>query len=419
VRSILIVLLLASLGNAAEVVVTRLDGRTISGTLQGWDDKQVVLETTTGQQTLAADELLSLKRRVTAAATSSEPRLAGVVELIDGTMLPIDDLECRGSKVIVKPHRATPSPANREVLTKKVVAAVRLQPLEAEAAKQWQEIRDLEAAADILVVAKRDGKSLDYVECVLGDVTGDKISIELDGDEQQVDRKKVAGFIYYRRKSDSPTEVRFAVKGDSGLQANATAARMIGDKIQLTTASGAEVEWPLDDIYLADFSAGKLLYLSDMAPASQEWTPLVGLPAAAAVSAKYGEPRRDQSAYGGSLTIVAGEASAGSSTGAVQTYAKGLAIRSHTELVYRLSGELRRFQAVAGIDPASRTSGNVRLEIFGDDRPLLQTDVAGTKSPQEIDLDVAGIKRLKIVVDYGENLDTGDWLNLCDARLVK
>jgi hypothetical protein len=26
---------------------------------------------------------------------------------------------------------------------------------------------------------------------------------------------------------------------------------------------------------------------------------------------------------------------------------------------------------------------------------------------------------LKIVVDYGQNLDTGDWLNLCDARLIK
>jgi hypothetical protein len=103
----------------------------------------------------------------------------------------------------------------------------------------------------------------------------------------------------------------------------------------------------------------------------------------------------------------------------MQTYAKGLAIRSRTELVYRLPGGFRRLNAVAGIDPASSASGNVRLEIFGDDRLLLQTEVAGTDAPHDIDLDVEGIKRLRIVVDFGGNLDTGDWLNLCDARLVK
>jgi hypothetical protein len=419
VRAILIALLLASVGNTADVVVTRLDGQTISGTLQGWDDKRVVLETDTGRESLSADELLSLRWQQAVAPPSGESQLASQVELIDGTLLPVEDFECRGTTVILTPHRSMPSPANREILPKKLVAAVRLQPLTPEAVKQWQEIRDLDAAADVLIVAKRDGKSLDYHECVIGDVTGDKISIELDGEEQQIDRKRVAGFIYYRRKSDSPVDVRFAVKGNSGLMANATSARMVGNVIHLTTAAGADVEWPLDDVYLADFSAGKLLYLSDMDPASEEWTPLVALPASAAVAARYGEPRRDQSAYGGSLTLAAAESGADSSTGAVQTYAKGLAIRSHTEIVYRLPSDFRRLQAVAGIDPASRTSGNVRLEIFGDDRPLLQTDVAGTDSPHEIDLDVAGIKRLRIVVDYGANLDTGDWLNLCDARLTK
>ena len=61
----------------------------------------------------------------------------------------------------------------------------------------------------------------------------------------------------------------------------------------------------------------------------------------------------------------------------------------------------------------------MRLSIFGDDRPLLETEIAGDQPPQPIQLDIAGVKRLKIVVDYGQNLDTGDWLNLCDARIVK
>ncbi len=416
-RSILIVLLLASWVSAAEVVATRLDGGTISGTLQSWDDKQAVIDTATGQQRLPTNELLSLRWEPSAPIESADSHPLGQVELIDGTLLPINDIECRGTKAILTLHRTMPSP-NKEVLPKKIVAAVRLQTLEPQAAKQWQEIRDLDAAADVLVVAKRDGESLDYVECVIGDVTPDKISIELDGDEQRVDRKKVAGIIYYRR-NDAPHETRFAVRGRSGFQANAVAAHAADGVIRLTTAAGPEIDWPLDDIYVADFSAGKLLYLSDMEPASQQWTPLVGLPSAAAVAARYGEPRRDQSAYGGSLTLPADEVSPGLSTDAMRTFAKGLAIRSRTELVYRLPAGFRRFNAVAGIDPAARASGNVRFEILGDDRPLLQIDVAGPDSAHDIDLDVAGVKRLKIVVDYGTNLDTGDWLNLCDAKLVK
>jgi hypothetical protein len=49
----------------------------------------------------------------------------------------------------------------------------------------------------------------------------------------------------------------------------------------------------------------------------------------------------------------------------------------------------------------------------------LSADVKGTDPPRAIDVDVEGVKRLKIVVDYGKNLDTGDWLNLCDLRIVK
>src|SRR4029079_3706883 len=77
------------------------------------------------------------------------------------------------------------------------------------------------------------------------------------------------------------------------------------------------------------------------------------------------------------------------------------------------------FIAIAGIDPATSAAGNMRLAIFGDDRALVETEVTGDQPPQPIHLDIANVKRIKIVVDYGQNLDTGDWLNLCDARIAK
>jgi NPCBM/NEW2 domain len=78
-----------------------------------------------------------------------------------------------------------------------------------------------------------------------------------------------------------------------------------------------------------------------------------------------------------------------------------------------------RLLGMAGIEPATRGDGSVRLTINGDERSLLDTELVGNQSPQKLELDIAGVKRLKIVVDYGKNLDTGDWVNLCDLRMVK
>jgi len=198
--------------------------------------------------------------------------------------------------------------------------------------------------------------------------------------------------------------------------------------LSLTTLSGAKIDWPVDDISVADFSSGKLMYLSDIEPASSNWTPLVGLPATASVAAEYGQPRRDKSAYGGplSLTVKREEANrepepfndsnSGSTT---RTFSKGLALRSRTEIVYRLPAGFQRFITMTGIDPSTSSAGNVRLVISGDDRVLLETEIEGNTPAQTIQLDIAGVKRLKILVDYGKNFDSGDWLNLCEARIAK
>jgi hypothetical protein len=87
--------------------------------------------------------------------------------------------------------------------------------------------------------------------------------------------------------------------------------------------------------------------------------------------------------------------------------------------VYRLPDGFNRFIAIAGIDPATTSTGNVRLSILADDRPLLESEIAGDQPPQPIDVQINGAKRLKIIVDFGQNLDTGDWLNLCDAKIAK
>ena len=102
-----------------------------------------------------------------------------------------------------------------------------------------------------------------------------------------------------------------------------------------------------------------------------------------------------------------------------QEFARGLAIHSRTEINYRLTDDYRTFQALVGIDPAMGENGHVELVILADGKQLYRQAISGKDDARSIELDLTGVKRLTILVDFGEQLDIGDHLLLCNARLTK
>jgi NPCBM/NEW2 domain len=410
---------LASVVTAANVTATKLDGTTVSGDLRNWNTGELQLTTPTGDQQVPTNQLLSLRWDSPANSPSAADKTTGNVELIDGSILPIKTIHVDHSNATLT--LAAPEAADGKPLTLPIaqIAVIRLRQLDGPPAAQWDEMRRQNLANDVIAVLKKDGKSLDYAEGVMGDISDDKIEFKLDGETQRVDRAKIAGAIYYRPDRRMKEEPKASIQGRSGLRVSAAHVELKDSLLELTTAAGIKITWPLNDVSLADFSAGKLMYLSDIEPASANATPFVGLPPSATLAAEYGKPRRDKSAFGGPLSLLMKEGDSAAAQTATRTFPKGLALRSRSEIVYRLPAGFQRFIAIAGIDPATTATGNVRLAILGDDRVLLETEVTGDQPPQPIQLDIANVKRLKIVVDYGQNVDTGDWLNLCDARIAK
>jgi len=412
---------------AAEVTVARSDGSTITGELREWNDSQLVIRTSAGDQQIAFDQLVSL-RNVASTPANLPAESEGVAELRDGTNLPIGSAAVNAANASLQlrlPKSTDATISARSVLEVPTahVAAFRFRSFDGPLAAQWEEIRNLKSAGDVLVVVKRDGQSLDYVEGVVGKIGPDKIEFKVDGESEsnQIDRAKVAAIVYHRGERPKPAELRFVVKSGAGLLVNANSAGLNGSELVVNTIGGTRLSLPIAAIELVDFSTGKMIYLSDIAASSQQWTPIVSIPKGLTYAAEYGMPRVDQSAFGGPLTLLLPENDDGQagSFGPPHAYHKGLAIRSRSELVYRLPAGFNRFTAIAGIDPAARAGGNVRLAVFADDRTLLETEISGNTPPQPIDVDIAAAKRLKILVDFGQNFDTGDWLNLCDAKIVK
>ena len=360
-------------------------------------------------------DLVSLDFSTESTADAGQPML----ELVDGTKLPIDDVTTDAHTLRGKlstPLSATPRPI---AVPLEQVRAVRLQPLDPAILPQWHEILTSGMPSDLLVLVKRGGRSLDYLEGVVGAITDEDVAFTLEGKTVQVARSKVAGLVYYRTAAAPTATPQCILLGKDGARLTASSVSLRGASLDVVTMSGLRVVWPLSSIASADFSAGKIVFLGDLTPASQTWQPLVGLPPSASRAAKFGQPRFNHSATGGPLSLTFPNDSPAGGSLETETFAKGLAVRSRSELVYRLPSGYSRFMAVAGIEPADATNGNVALTVFGDDQLLTEANIAGSSQPLRLDLDVTGVKRLKIVVDYGQNLDTGDWLNLCNARIVK
>jgi hypothetical protein len=413
-------LLVAVAAAATEVTATRLDGTTVVGSLAGWDQSKINILTRNGAQSLETSGLQSLAWTPSASLDAAAASPQSLVELVDGSVLPVADFQRSGDSVsfVLRGGEAT---SNEKItLPLKLVSSVRLQPLDNAAAMQWNEIRSEDLSADVLVVLSREGKSLDYHEGVLGDITSDRVKFKLEEENfTEVDRGRVAGVIYFRAKPSIESDPHCIVTGRGGFRAKASKVALKSGRLQLTTVAGAELEWPIEDIQFADFSAGKIVFLSDLEPASAKWTPLIGIPDGATLASTYGRPRRDESAFGAGLSLWLPGDDPSVPAGQIKKFSKGLALRSRTELTYRLPRGYRKLLAVAGIEPTTRSNGAARLTIHGDDRVLMSTEIVGKQDPSPIELDIAGVKRIEITVEHGQNLDTGDWLNLCDARIVK
>ena len=88
-------------------------------------------------------------------------------------------------------------------------------------------------------------------------------------------------------------------------------------------------------------------------------------------------------------------------------------------MVYRLTDEFNHLHLTAGLAEESKGRGHLELIILGDNRQLFKDFLTDPEDIRVLDLDITGVRRLSITVDYGKNLDIGDLLNLGDGKLIK
>jgi hypothetical protein len=394
--NLLILSLLTAAGPTVEAPT--LDGETLTGSLIRLDAEGATIQTADGPVTLSIDRLAAILPE--AGPPKQQPTSDLRVELTDGSMLAALEYTVADAEA----HIVLPDGKELRVPTRHV-ASVRFQSQSETMAAEWSRIRESAGEGDLLVIRKND--SVDYLEGLLHEVTETVVQFELEGEIVPVKRTKIHGLSYYRRAKSELPEPRSELTGRDGSTWPARSVSVAAEMFHWTTPLGLEFDAPATAVARIDFSRGKIVYLSDLEPESVEWAPFFGAGKGLSSVSEFFAPRRDQGFDSGPLLLEG------------KSYPKGLAIHSRTRLVYRLPGPFGRFRATAGIDDRVRPNGNVRLVVLGDDRMLLETTLAGSGPPEAIDLDLRGVRRLTILVDFGADLDVADHLNLCEARVIK
>lgn len=171
---------------------------------------------------------------------------------------------------------------------------------------------------------------------------------------------------------------------------------------------GKDVEAPAASLRHVSFKNGNVVYLSDLAPTAVDENanyirtnePVEGdlrIPWAA-----------DRNARGGPLSIRG------------RAHRKGLGVHAYSALTFDLGASYSRFSATAAIDDCAGEFGNVLFEVYADDKKIYASPaVKASDAGAEVDLDVKGVRNLRLVVDFGEDMGVGDYADWASARLIR
>jgi len=187
--------------------------------------------------------------------------------------------------------------------------------------------------------------------------------------------------------------------------------KLVGNRLSVITVGNVALEMPVSMVVKLDFSVGNVAFLTELEPDSGNGEIPVSLQPVA-MSYSFGRffQLGNRPRLGNSDFRIVG-----------QRFENGLTLHSPMKLVYRVPDGFKKFQAVAGVDDSLATSGRFNFVILGDGKELVRQAFSEDMPRQAttVALNVAGIRRISILLEPADGQDFGDQLDLCEARFTK
>ena len=256
---------------------------------------------------------------------------------------------------------------------------------------------DAADAADVAMV-RRDGDAITAVRGTVVGLNGDALVFRFDGKDRRIAVAKLVGVRFARRAAPTagPHFVAHFAGGD------AVAGQWVDladDWVTLRpTWGGGALSVGLAGLSRLASVGGRLTYVSDLTPAKVEQVGYFG---------RVVPYRLDGGLAGGPIKLADGT-----------TYAKGVAVHARCVLDYDLGGGYQRFKATVGFE---RPAGTAAVRVVADGRVAYDAPAArGDRPPVAVDVDVTGVRRLSLVVDFaGDDGDAFARVDWADARLLR
>lgn len=362
---------------SGEETTAQLSGISEAGELQG-----------TG---LAAGLTLDGLRRIARdlpAAAASKPTV--VLDLVGGGKVLASSVTAASEKFTIK------WPAGEDlVLPIDAVRAIRFKP-EAKDDNFEAALAKPSPDNDRLFV-EIDGKPAMLVGLVES-LEADKVVFQYDGAQQTLPTEKLFGIVVAQATAAPAATSGVLVELADGSRIAGTVQSLAAGNLALTVGASSQVTVPWEAVRSLTIRSSRLAFLSDLEPARVVERRLVTLP---------GAWQRDRNVQGKTLQL--GE----------RKFEKGIGTHAYSELAFTLNGDFDRFAAFIGLDAAAERKGDCVFVILGDGRELLRQRVRGTDQPQEVGVDIAGVKELTLIVEPGEDLDLADLADWADARVIR
>lgn len=339
------------------------------------------------------------------------------IRLVDGSILLVDDFVVSEERVL----QVLAEGEAKNQLAIRNISSLALVPVTQELSDRWQQLSESTDQTSDWLIFDREG-SLDFIEGSAGMISADSVTFRLPDRSAEAPRQRVSGVAFFHpvtRTLPNPIALMSLVNG-SQINLRSLQRDTQEDYFLVTTVCGAELRLHANEIFKVDFAALRFQYLSRLAPSTVDWKPIFFSETIFEYQSQLNRPRFDRSFTNQPLGLEFRAPQDPGSAVRVESFEHGIAVKGGTRIVFPLQGRYARLEGWVGFSPDAPLDGQVNLIISGDGRTILQQVLKHeTDQPIPLDLDINGVERLTLRVDYQDGRNIGDILHFCDLKVSR
>ncbi len=384
----------AAVASAQEATVVTIDGATRIGKLTGLDAAKATVMVAGKPVEVAVRDLQDIRFQAIAPDVFGRPGRA-IIRTTRGGWIVAEKLAIADGKITVQTALAGEAKFDLAVAADIIMSDGKMPPKLVLGRLSEMDLSD--QAADHLVIRARPGQVM-AVAGALRSIGKTKLAFNFDDRDRTVDVAK-AMYVRLAQVGDAPKPPLGHFIGVDGSRIAFDAVAIADGKLRFTGACLGPMTLAPEAVAAILFRNENVVHLGTLEPATIVEAGTFG---------NVFRYRRDRSAAGKPIRLGG------------KTFSRGLGLHSKCVLTYKIDGTYNRLVGLVGIDDAARPGGNAVLTVTGDGKPILPaTTLTGKDKPVALRLDIKGVKSLTISVDFGEDLDVADQVDLADVKLIK